>query len=96
MTEDESARSKRAQYAYLDLLATTLTEHEKTLDKLIAKLEEISKNLAKLSKVAELKEEVEPEVTVKKMENLETLTYLKIKLSRPINELKEILKSLKD
>ena len=99
MTEDESGRDvvdKRAQYAYLDLLATTLTEHEKTLDRLIERLEKISKNLAQLGQITEVEEEAEPEVATVKAEGLETLTYIKMRLNRPVNEFKEILKSLKE
>ena len=90
-------RDKKAQYAYLDLLATTLTEHEKTLDKLIERLERISENLAKLSQVTEEEAEVKaPIVSRGESEGLETLTYIKIKLNRSISELKEILESLKE
>lgn len=99
MTEDESGRDvsgKRAQFAYLDLLATTLTEHEKTLDKLIERLEKISKNLAQLAHITEVEEVAKPEIATVKPEGLETLTYIKIKLNRPVNEFKQILESLKE
>ncbi|MFQ6095398.1 MAG: hypothetical protein ACE5NN_04580 [Candidatus Bathyarchaeia archaeon] len=104
MAEDEGeegkramdVRDRRAQYEYLDLLATTLTEHEKTLDKLIERLEKISRNLAQLGQVTELEEQVKPEVTAGKPEGLETLTYIKIKLNRPVKEFTQILESLKE
>ncbi len=99
MTEDESERElgdKGVKYAYLDLLATTLTEHEKTLDKLIERLERISENLAELSQIGELQEPVKPEASTGKSEQLETLTYMKIKLNRPVDELKRIVESLKE
>jgi len=99
MEEDKSLRDRRAQYAYLDLLATTLTEHEKALDKLIERLEKISEELAKLGQTVTLEEQTKPGAapTIEdKSEGLETLTYIKIKLNRPVDELKEILKSLKE
>lgn len=45
------ADEDRERYAYLDLLATALTDHEKNLDKLVKRLEEVSE---KLSSVVEL------------------------------------------
>jgi len=94
LADDE--RDKRAQYAYLDLLATTLTEHEKTLGKLIERLERLSKNLAKVEQPLELGEEAKSETTIVKKEVPETLTYIKMKLNRSTEELKEILKALKE
>ena len=41
----------RERYAYLDLLATALTDHEKNLDNLIKRLTKVSE---KLSSIAEL------------------------------------------
>jgi len=99
MAEDESKKEsadKSVKYAYLDLLATTLTEHEKNLDKLIERLERISENLAELSQTGELEEPARSEVGVSKPEQLETLTYMKIKLNRPADELKKIVESLKE
>lgn len=95
---DDEANDKRAQYAYLDLLATTLTEHEKSLDKLIDRLEKISRNLARLGQPPELimEEQAKPEAGIVKTGEPETLTYIRMKLSRPANELKAILESLKE
>jgi len=95
LAEDET-RDRRAQYAYLDLLATTLTEHEKTLNRLIDRLEKLSKNLARLGQPPEIEEQPEPEAHVAKTDETETLTYIKIKLNRSTRELKDILESLKD
>lgn len=94
MADEE--RDKRAQFAYLDLLATTLTEHEKTLGKLIDRLEKLSKNLARAGQPPELEEKVESEVSIVRTEVPETLTYMKIKLNRSTQELKEILEALKE
>lgn len=99
MAGDESEKElgdKGVKYAYLDLLATTLTEHEKTLDRLIERLEKISENLAELSRTGELEEPARSEVSASKPEQLETLTYMKIKLNRPADELKKIVESLKE
>jgi len=92
----DEERDKRAQFAYLDLLATTLTEHEKTLGKLIDRLEKLSKNLARAGQPPELEEKVESEVSIVRTEVPETLTYMKIKLNRSTQELKEILEALKE
>lgn len=94
--EDNETRDKKTGYAYLDLLATTLTEHEKTLDSLIERLEKISKNLAGLGQTVRLEEQAEPELGAVGTGELETLTYIKIKLGRSTRELKEILETLKE
>lgn len=96
---DNETRDKRAQYAYLDLLASTLTEHEKTLDRLINRLEKVSKNLTMTEQPAESEvqeEPVKPEVGIAKTGEPETLTYIRMKLARSTSELKEILESLKE
>jgi len=90
-----SAGEDRARYAYLDLLAGTLTEHEKNLDRLIARLEEISEHLSRLGgkekavKPAEAGRAVSEEVP-------QTLIYMKLKIDRPVEELKTIIDSLKE
>ncbi len=93
---DEETKDKRAQYAYLDLLATTLTEHEKNLDRLVDRLEKISKDIARLGQSIELEEQAKPAEGIVKKAEPETLTYIKMKLNRPTTELKEILGCLKE
>ena len=93
MSNDRDVDESSAQYAYLDLLATTLTEHEKSLDKLIGKLEEISVNL---SRTVERREKGEDHRVVPKKEAPETLIYMKLRIDRPAEELKTILDSLKE
>jgi len=77
----------------LDLLATTLTDHEKNLDKLIERLEEISESL---SKIVELREQREAQRATAEKEGPETLVYMKLRINRSAEELKVILDSLKE
>lgn len=83
----------KARYAYLDLLAGTLTEHEKNLSELIEKLEVIHETFSKVGKLAESKE---PDTKDVKKDSAETLIYMKLKIDRSTEELKQILDSLKD
>ena len=89
------AGEDRARYAYLDLLAGTLTEHEKNLDRLISKLEEISASLSELRKREKPVKLVQGETSAP-AEAPETLVYMKLKIDRPAEELKKILDSLKE
>jgi hypothetical protein len=62
-------------YAYLDLLVTALTEHEKNLNELIERLDRVTEKLLKLI-TAESTEPTEPSVekeTSSDEENEETL-----------------------
>ena len=83
----------KARYAYLDLLASTLTEHEKNLSELIEKLEVIHETFSKVGKLTESKE---PGKTAVMKDSSETLIYMKLKIDRSTDELKQILDSLKD
>lgn len=74
-------------------MATTLTDHEKNLDKLIERLEEISESL---SRMVELREQGEGQRATVKKEVPETLIYMKLRINRPAEELKTILDSLKE
>jgi len=74
-------------------LATTLTDHEKNLDKLIERLEEISESL---SRMVELREQGKGQRAAVKKEVPETLIYMKLRINRPAEELKTILDSLKE
>ena len=89
------AGEDRARYAYLDLLAGTLTEHEKNLDRLISRLEEISGSLSELRKREKPAKLVQRETSAP-AEAPETLVYMKLKIDRPAEELKKILDSLKE
>lgn len=89
------ASEDRARYAYLDLLAGTLTEHEKNLDRLIARLEEISEHLSRLGRKGKAVKPAEAERAVSERA-AETLVYMKLKIDRPVEELKAIIDSLKE
>jgi len=80
----------------MDLLASTLTEHEKNLDSLIGRLEKICESLSRLGKAVEPREPPKTEMIPHKEEVLETLIYMKLKINRPTEELKLILDSLKE
>jgi len=67
------AGEDRERYAYLDLLATALTDHEKNLDNLIKRLEKVSEKLS-LMVEPESKEQPAPEPKiVREQETLEAL-----------------------
>lgn len=88
-------RSKDERLAYLDLLASTLTEHEKALDALIEKLEKTTDSLVKMARQRVLPQRGEVEVSaVPEEEAPETIIYLKIKSGRSVEELTRILKTL--
>lgn len=90
---DEEATGKSAQMAYLDLLTSVLTQHEKTLDSIIGRLEKASGNLMKTLLQAKERGETPPSTTDKR-EVRETITYMKIDINRPVDELTKILESL--
>lgn len=85
-------------------MATTLTEHEKSLDELIRRLEDLSRTLStnmptNLSRISAEIQPREPAVVKRvseKKEIQETLVYIKLKIDRPTEELKSILDSLKE
>ncbi len=89
------ASEDRARYAYLDLLANTLTEHEKNLDQLIERLEKICEHLSTFRRKGEPIEVTEAERAVSEGAP-ETLVYMKLKTKRSAEELKKILDSLKE
>lgn len=89
-------RGRSGQFAYLDLLATTLTEHEKNLDSLIRRLEKISESVSRISRLAEPEKPVTAERALSKGETQETLIYMRIKINRPTEELKLVLETLKE
>lgn len=93
--DNQDAKDKASQFAYLDLLASTLTEHEKNLDKLIDRLEKLSENLTKAGKPRRRDESIKFRRETGGEEAPEALIYIKLRLDRPIGEIKEILESLK-
>jgi len=85
-------RSKDERLAYLDLLASTLTEHEKALDALIEKLEKTTDSLMKIARQRGLPRG-EAEVSAVE-EAPESIIYIKIKSGRSVEELTRILETL--
>ncbi len=73
----------------MDLLATALTGHEKNLSNLISRLEDVSKKMSESGK------DEKPEKASKREGHDETLIFIKLKISRPPEDLKMILDSLK-
>lgn len=94
----DSKKDRKEHLAYLDLLASVLTEHEKTLDNIIEKLKGITETLMEITQSAGVERLIEykPKTPKTLPETSETLTYIKIKISRPTEEIKKILESLKD
>lgn len=96
MSSEEGGRA-----GYLDLLISTLMEHEKNLDALIEKMEKMCENLSKVYEETKgsRKASVEASALKRKIEvgaeEPDTLVYLKIKISRPIDEVVRILEALK-
>jgi len=97
MSSEERGRS-----SYLDLLITTLMEHEKNLDALIEKLEKICDNLQLIYKEASKTKKTDMESSYSKKKDdsssgePDTLVYLKVKIDRPIDEVIRILETLKE
>jgi len=76
----------KGRAAFLDLLINTLAQHEKSLDQLTERLETLiheMKGKGKEGKEGEA--EAEPE----------TITFIKIEVKRPIEEIIKILETLK-
>lgn len=94
MSSDESGRS-----SYLDLLITTLMEHEKNLDAMVEKMEKINEELQTIYRKASLKpSETVPQGRKSKQSDTkpETLVYLKINLDRHIDDVMRIIQTLKE
>jgi len=93
MSKEDEGRS-----SYLDLLISTLTEHEKNMDKILEKLEKVSKALLNVFEEARLETEqslVKKEKGMKK-DDLDTLIYMKLRIDRPLEHVLAILESLKE
>jgi len=94
MSEEDRGRS-----SYLDLLITTLMEHEKSLDVAIEKLEKICEEILAISEETAPKtrknaaRKGKPEVVPSA---LDTVVYMKIRIDRPIEETIRLIESLKE
>jgi len=106
LSTQPNERARMTQFAYLDLLASALTEHEKNLDALIERLEaaidrfitELERDEGEGSKRTGGSSKVGKRLRGKSKEEepSETITYIKLKLNRSPEELKMILDSLKE
>ena len=67
------AGEDRERYAYLDLLATALTDHEKNLDKLVKRLEEVSEKLSSFVELESKEEYAAKETTHYERDTLDSL-----------------------
>lgn len=76
MSEEE----RRGRSSYLDLLISTLMEHEKDMHSLVERVQKIAKDLS----------------TIYEEAGSTTLIYMKIKTDRPIDEIVKIIESLKE
>jgi len=93
MSKGDEGRS-----SYLDLLISTITEHEKNMDKILEKLEEISEALLIVFEQARLKtgQSVVKKEKGMKEDDLDTLIYMKLKIDHPLEHVLKILESLKE
>jgi len=82
MNDEDKGRA-----AFLDLLISVLAQHEKSLDQLTERLETLIHEIK--GKGKEGKEEKEGEAEA------ETITFIKIEVKRPIEEIIKILETLK-
>jgi hypothetical protein len=99
MSSEERGRS-----SYLDLLITTLMEHEKNLDAVVEKVEKISEDLKAI--YTEATSKPEKTVAVKGSALKEkaktapsepgTLVYLRIKIDHAIDDVVKIIEALKE
>jgi len=90
---------ERGRSSYLDLLITTLMEHEKNMDGLVERLEKIAKELTVSYEEPGLKaqKEIAKKERDKTVESdLDTVVYMRIKIGRPIDETVKIIESLKE
>jgi len=90
---------ERGRASYLDLLITTLMEHEKNLDSLVERLERLCENFQNTYEGASAKAK-EPAALKEKGETIppeqDTVVYMKLKLRREIDEAVKIIESLKE
>jgi len=95
MSSEEKGRA-----SYLDLLISTLMEHEKNLDRLIGRLEKLYENLQEIyeeRRETEAQESSTPKEKEKpRSSEQDTLIYMKLKLGREIEDIMKIIESLKE
>jgi glycine cleavage system protein P-like pyridoxal-binding family len=101
MSSEERGRS-----SYLDLLITTLMEHEKNLDAIVEKMEKITEELKTIRSEPSSKPEKTVDVKVSAIKEKakkgssesepDSLVYMKIKLDRSIDDLIKIIEALKE
>ena len=89
-------KNDERRVAYLDLLASSLTNHEKNLDSLVERIEKLSESLFKL-KNSDRYEEFDVKIKSKvKDESTDKIVYMRIPIQNSIDDLVQILKCLKD
>jgi len=89
---------ERGRSSYLDLLVTTLMEHEKNMDNLVNRLEKIAGELSAIREEAatrEKKEATEKTRAGTAVSDQDALVYIRIPLGRPIDETIRIVESLR-
>jgi hypothetical protein len=99
MSSEERGRS-----SYLDLLITTLMEHEKNLDAIVEKMEKILDELKtvrsepspKPEKTTDMKPSNLKEKAINGSSEPDTLVYMKIKLDNASNDKIKIIETLKN
>lgn len=83
--------------SYLDMLVAVLSEHEKSMDRILEKMEKVSQDLAKAAKASRDSKRNSAVVQVETSPgDKETLIYMKVKLNRSVDEFLKILQSLKE
>jgi len=99
MSSEERGRS-----SYLDLLITTLMEHERNLNAVVEKMERLTEELNKIRSTPASKQEktvnakisAVREKTKGDTSEADSLVYMKVKLDRPIDEVVRIIEALKE
>jgi len=90
--------------SYLDLLITTLMEHEKNLDAIVERMERLSEELKKIrfSSAQQQEKTVNTNISTvrEKVKNdsskTDSLVYMKIRLDRSIDDTIKIIETLKE
>jgi len=97
MSSEEKGRT-----SYLDLLISTLMEHEKNLNTTVEKLREVSQSLGEIverlavTREAPIKEEIVEEKREERASSeRDTLTYIRLRLGRKTEDIIKIIESLK-
>ncbi len=85
--------------SYLDLLISTLMEHEKNMDRILDKMQRVSSDMLKATKKAGAKPKKEARKEKEEEEKAGgpgDIIYLRIKAGRPLEEVLEVLRTLKE